>query len=83
MMSVSSDLIQPAVPVISAVLFGSIICYKVKSFFSSNALYNWPVSSVAKRKLSVREDSGSIGGPVKSTQCRQWLPPLRRFFGAV
>ena len=26
---------------------------------------------------------GSIPRPVESAQCRQWLAPLRRFFGDV
>ena len=34
---------------------------------------NQPISSVAKRTLSVREVLGSIPGPVKSAQCRQRL----------
>ena len=40
---------------------------------------NRPVSSVAKRTLSVREVRGSIPGPVKSTQCRQRLATAATF----
>ena len=37
------------------------------------------VSSVAKRRLSVREVWGSIPGPVKSAQCRQRLATVVTF----
>ena len=37
------------------------------------------VSSVAKRRLSVREVWGSILGPVKSAQCRQRLATVATF----
>ena len=45
--------------------------------------YKRPVSSVAKHTLSIGKVWGSIPGPVKSAQCCQRSPPLRRFFGTV
>ena len=42
------------------------------------ALY-WPISSVAKPILSVREVWGSIPGPIRSSQSRQRLAIVAKF----
>ena len=49
------------------------------SKYFTNCFINRPVSSVAKRTLSVREVWGSIPGPVKSAQCRQRLATVATF----
>ena len=47
---------------------GEILVTLCKRLF--NGCFYWPISSVLKHTLSVREVWGSIPGPVKSAQCR-------------
>ena len=42
-------------------------------------IYTPAGSAVVKRTLSIREVRGSIPGPVKSAQCRQWLATAATF----
>ena len=57
-----------------------LICQTSKIFLlQSCVVLHRPVSSVAKRTLSVREVWGSIPGSVKSAQCRQQLAIVATF----
>ena len=53
---------------------GFVISVKMRFFY-----HYWPVSSVAKRTLSVREVWGLIPGPVTSAYYRQRLATVATF----
>ena len=55
------------------------MCEKVKQEFTLFNVFKTGRLARLKRTLSVQEVWGSIPGPVKSTQCRQWLATVGTF----